>query len=357
MAGLTTRTYKDSYKNVVIIDDSAWTGVKTTMTALKDGAGVSLPLAVSIDSLQVANGKRLRFGNADNYIHNSGAKVLDLTSERVKINGKLVLAAGNNISAASLVGTNLSIANVRGTGAVSGFARIRGTLVSGTTIKAGGTKITNAGVSATAIDIGGTRMNSGGITLPSGGKLLTIGGTGVHSPGTGELQFNVASVGIAIMDSDEFYPKTNEVPTLGKTGYRWSALYSKSVYCNSITASTVDLKGGNYKGALASVTSLKAPTGNVSTLTNKTFNRTNVNGTLAKFTTASAATTKGTLGVFTTASAGTTKGNTGIFETVIGGDMIITSGKFTVENIPTASEGLSYGTVWASSTGVLMIVQ
>jgi len=71
MAGLTTRTYKDSYKNVVIIDDSAWTGVKTTMTALKDGAGVSLPLAVSIDSLQVANGKRLRFGNADNYIHNS----------------------------------------------------------------------------------------------------------------------------------------------------------------------------------------------------------------------------------------------------------------------------------------------
>lgn len=354
MAGLTTRTYKDSYKNVVIIDDSAWTGVKTTMTALKDGAGVSLPLAVSIDSLQVANGKRLRFGNADNYIHNSGAKVLDLTSERVKINGKLVLAAGNNISAASLVGTNLSVANVRGTGAVSGFARIRGTLVSGTTIKAGGTKITNAGVSATAIDVGGTKMNSGGITLPSGGKLLTIGGTGVYSPGTGELQFNIASNGIAIMDSDEFYPKTNEVTALGKTGYRWSALYSKTVYCNSITASTVDLKGGNYKGALASVTSLKAPTGNVSTLTNKTFNGTNVNGTLAKFTTASAATTKGTLGVFTTASAGTVKGTTGSFATASCGDLNVNTGKMTYVNCPVGSAGLAAGTVFVSNNQLML---
>lgn len=341
MAGLTTRTYKDSYKNIVIIGDGSWNGVPSTFTYLKDGAGVSLALAVSADALKVRSGKKLYFGDGGVHILNPDANTIKLVAPKINLDGKVIFEAGNPISAVSAVITDGTFNKIGGN-TISGFTMIKGTTVSGTTLKSGGTKITTAGVSATAASFGTINVGANGIKMTDGGKMLARGGTGIDSPDNGELQFNIASLGFAIMDSDEFYPKTNEGPTLGRAGYRWNALYSKNVYCNGITASTVDLKNGTYKGSLASVTSMKASTGNVSTMTNKTFNGTNVNGTLAKFTTVSAATAKGT---------------TGSFETVIGGDMIITSGKFSFDTIPNSSSGLSTGAVYASSTGVLMIVQ
>jgi len=334
MAGLTTRTYKDSYKNVVILGDAAWTGVQSTLTFLKDGNGTELPLAVSADALKVKSGKLLYFGDSgDVNIYNPDANTLKISAPKIQMYGKVVNPAGAPISAVSIIGTGANITTIRGT-AVSGFTRIKGTTISGTTLKSGSTKVTSGGVSTESMTVGVLNVGANGIKMSDSGKILTSGGTGIFSVSPGQLQFNIASVGKMVMVASKFTPKENEVMKLGETGYRFDSVHTKSVFALNLFASNADIKTGNFLGTLVSATWMKTPTANVSTLTNKTFNGVNVNGTKLVFTTASA-------GYFKGANMGLT-GNASVNNLEIGGEVLL------AKSLPTASAGLATGQLYAS---------
>lgn len=250
MPGLFGRTWKDSYKQLIILGDAAWTGVPATPVRLKDGAGTVTPLYIGVSALKVHTGQKLYFGdNEDKYIFNSTAQILNITAPRVRVTGTLQPEV---LSAAVIKGveaqvTTVAVANITATDTV------RGAIVSGTTIK--GTNITATGrVSAASI--------KGDIVIPSGGNVrLTDGAvifkTGTHINLSGNyMRFVVSGITLALLDTKTFYPNAAGYD-LGKnapTG-RW-----QNLYVASILAKRMDVSMLNAYGGTASLTTIRNTT-------------------------------------------------------------------------------------------------
>lgn len=340
MSGLSAKKWHEAYKNVVILNNPLYTGVRATLCSLCDGASVQLPIAASADQVQVTDGCRVRFGGAGVYLRNSGNASLVLNAARVNVSGKLVIKSGNNISAVSIIAGTVDGATLKATTKIVAPTASFG-LVSGTTIKAGATVINNAGITAASIGIAKMHI-SDDIKMASGKRLFTNGTTGMYSPSAAELHFQIAGNGIMVVLADSFAPKGNEAVALGTATKRFSDGYIKKLYVNGITASTVDLKAGTASGlTLVQTAALKTPAANISLLTAASANAAIFRGTKAVMTTVSGATVKGT-----------NLNMTG--DATFMGALTIAGEKINMANLPTASSGLDAGMLY-NLTGTIKV--
>jgi len=331
MSGLSAKKWHEAYKNVVILNNPLYTGVRATLCSLCDGASVQLPIAVSADQIQVTDGCRVRFGGAGVYLRNSGNASMVLNAARVNVSGKLVIKSGNHVSAVSIIGGTVDGTTIKASTKIVAPTASFG-LASGTTIKAGATVINNAGI--TVASIGVAKMHiSDDIKMASGKKLITNGTTGFYSPSATELHLMISGNGILVVLADSLAPKADEAVSLGTSSERFNNGYIKNLYVNGITASTAIIKDGTFKGSLCSVTAIKTPAANISLLTAASANAAIVRGTKIVMTTVSGVNVKGT-----------TLTMTG--DATVTGDMTITGTKINMANLPTASAGLDAGMLY-----------
>jgi hypothetical protein len=253
MAGLVSRSWKESYKSVIIIEGAS-DGAGATHRQLTDGAGVTIPLFVASGSLRIDSGKKFYFSDTDlnNYIFNSGTNVMNFVAgTRIVVSPRLHVSG--TMSAATIVGGTADI-----TAIIGSTASFKGTVktptVSATTIK--GTTVNVTTVSATTI--------KGGVQTPKGGTFTVASGT---------VKFALSpeySIGLAA-DNKTVAIKANNVAALnvqatkvipGVAGIdmgannaasRWNNIYGASGYYKNLTVSTITVKAGSV-----SVTTLKA---------------------------------------------------------------------------------------------------
>ena len=255
MAGLVSRSWKESYKSVIIISGAS-SGAGTTHQQLTDGAGTTIPLYVASGSLRIESGKKMYFSDTDlnNYIYNSGTGVLNLVAETsINISPKLVVPG--TMSAESVIGSTADIKGlVASTASFKGL--VKAPTVSATTIK--GTTLNMTTVSATTI--------KGGIEIPKGGTFTVALGT-VKFASSPEY-----SIGLAA-DNKTVTIKANNVAAFNVQGTkvipglagidlganaaasRWQNIYGASGFFKNLTVSTITAKGGT-----ASLTTAKGTT-------------------------------------------------------------------------------------------------
>lgn len=224
MSGLTERAFKDSYKNLVIIGDSVWTGVRGTMTNLKDGEGKSLPLAVASNALRVDDGVPLQFG--------SDAVALRSVAGKLDFTGKATIPTASigtlNATTAVIKGSaSVNGAFKAGSASINGNAKVTSISVTNITVK---TKMTVSEVDATIIK--GTISPGSGknVVLDNGAVLMASGYGFYHSSAKSESYFKAAGNNVYAFTNAKLYPL--------KSGYNLGTAASEfeSMYCASIIA-------------------------------------------------------------------------------------------------------------------------
>ena len=260
MAGLTDRSLKDSYKNILIIGDSAWNGVTGTLTQIKDGAGVSLPIKAASNKLRMDNGIPIEFGNVYAFVKNDGNK-LALGGDKVTtvaVSATTIRATTASLASASLTG-NIKAATASFTGAV------KAATVSAKTIKTTGT-VNAVTISATTIK-GSIAPGSGkSISLTGGGKLALADGYDIHNDGDY----------IALTTDDEInhvFRQTAMIPlksgmSIGTTASRYGNLFSASAKFKNMYASFIDVLGNTGRVNVSSVSTKKAKANSISVASN-----------------------------------------------------------------------------------------
>lgn len=334
MAGLQPKYWHEAYKNCIILGNPLYTGMRSTLCSVCDGASVMLPFAVSADTFQMGNGNRFRFGGANVYLRNTGNASLALNAARIIASGRLVLKLGNPISAVSIIGS-VSGATVRVTTRLVVKGQASCVSIIGTNLRAGNTLIKTTGITTASMSVSKMYI-ADDVKMASGKKIYTNGTTGVYSPSTTELHLQISGNGIIVVKSTSLAPKVNENVSLGTNTERYLNGYIKTLYSNGVNASTCDFKAGNFRGSLASVTNLKAHAGNVSLLTVASVNSGVVRGTKSVMSTASSGYLKGT----NMALAGNAS---------VTGDMVVEGDFVQMKNLPTASAGLDSGQLYLSS--------
>ena len=252
MSGLFERSWKDTYKNVVIIDDSTWEGVKSTLTPLKDGNGGELPLSVSAGALMVKDTAPLYFGNRYTYIKYIEEDKLEIKAAAINVIGSggidVPQISASSMKAGSVVATNIRGTNAKFTGTVSAPT------MSATTIKTTG-KVVAGVISALSIKgaIDFTSAPTKSINM-SGGAIVLRGGTQTAANAGGEIVHTVASTAVAKTTTKGFYPNSDKSGDLGGTASRWKNVYAASMVMKNLIASTVQLKGGSIEVSSVDVT-------------------------------------------------------------------------------------------------------
>jgi len=247
MAGLLDRTWKGSYKNLLILGDAVWNGITGTRVQLKDGAGQTTPLYLSASAIGIHTGQKLYFGdNSDKYIYNSDTNTLEITAPKVVVNGTL---KPDVLSAVSIIGTNITGTTIKGAN-VSLSGTIKAVTASSTTVK--GTNFLATGkISGLSIKGDIVVPTGGNIRLPSGGAVILKTGTQITTSGN-YILFTVSTALVALMNDRAFYPNVGNTYDLGKNGGgRWLNLYSASVVTKNTTVSNLTAYGGTASLATA----------------------------------------------------------------------------------------------------------
>lgn len=260
MAGLTARSLKDSYKNILIIGDSAWNGVTGTLTQIKDGNGASLPIQAASNKLRMDNGIPIEFGNVYAFVKNDGNKLA--------LGGDKVVATA--VSANTIKANSISVTSVSATAGIkaataSFTGTVKASTLSATTIKTTGTVVAGT-LSATTIK-GSIAPGSGkSISLTGGGKLALADGYDIHNDGDY----------IALTTDDEInhvFRQTAMIPlksgmSIGTTASRYGNLFSASAKFKNMYASFIDVLGNTGRVNVSSVSTKKAKANSISVASN-----------------------------------------------------------------------------------------
>ena len=240
MAGLAARSWKDSYKNVIIIGDSTWTGVTGTLQQLKDGNGVALPLLISSNALRIPGGLKLYFHDQYKYIFNPDNNTIEVVAPRFVVPAIVT----NTIEVASVYVGDGTIATLHG-GAGTFTGKVLASTLSANSIKTTG-KV-----------IAGT-LSANTLKGAFEGSLGTKGGAIAFTTGGGEKM--AASVGIAYIytasQARVAIDKTRVIPVLtdmnlGTAASKWKNLYAGSAFFTNMTSTRVVVTGGTAKGLSA----------------------------------------------------------------------------------------------------------
>ena len=90
MASLTNQKVKDSYEQILHVDNDGG-GTTTTLREVKDGDnGTTFGFKISTNALSITSTNQLQFGDTGTYIYQSADGVLDLVSDtEIELNGAL----------------------------------------------------------------------------------------------------------------------------------------------------------------------------------------------------------------------------------------------------------------------------
>jgi len=259
MAGLTERTWKESYKNIVIIGGDDWEGVPSVYTPLIDGLGESLPMSVSADGLMIGAGMKLVFGtNAAVRIDNVAADEMHLRApDKIHLATDKTVVDGILSMVGELVASHIEAENISATdGEFSGKMNV-------STLSAKGIKTTGtvqAGIlSATTIkgSIDFSESESKEINM-SDGTIVLGGGNRIANNASGQ-DFYVASNKILRLINTALFPFTGAI-NLGKSASRYGTVYAATAILKNLTVSNVDINGGAVNvSTVAALVDVTAP--------------------------------------------------------------------------------------------------
>lgn len=263
MAGLESRSFKESYKSVIIISGAS-SGAGEVHQQLTDGAGTTIPLYVASGSIRIESGKKMYFADTDlkNYIYNSGTGVLNLVAEdSVNISPKLIVPGTASI--ASLFVSEAAVTSIKG-GTASFTGEIKAPTINATTVRATTVSVTT--LSATTIK-GNFDTTKGGAFKVASGNVQFGDVTDAYKIGLGESKtVDITAETVKTMRVG----KTKVIPGVGgidlganAAASRWQNIFGASAFHKNLTASTVTVKGGaasltTAKGTTASFKVVKA---------------------------------------------------------------------------------------------------
>jgi len=246
MAGLAARAWKDSYKNVIIIGDTTWTGVTGTLQQLKDGNGVALPLLISSNALRIPDGLKLYFHDQYKYFYNPDANTIEVVSPIFKVPKVYV----NHVSAVSILVTSGTIGICKGT--TGRFTKN----ITASTVSAAGFKTTGKIIAGT---LSGTTIKGtfeGAIGTKGGGIAFTTGGGEKMAASPKSLFFYTASNKLITLNETKLFPVIADM-SLGSTASKWKNIYTGSAFFTNMTATRIVTTGGMAKG-LSSMSAISA---------------------------------------------------------------------------------------------------
>ena len=246
MAGISNKTFQEIYKNAILLV-SGWGGVNGTPKQIMDGAGTTIPLYLSSNSVKIGDTKPLYIGdNNDKFIRNTNS-----TTTRV-VTPYLILSAlktvANDLSAASIAVVSADIATLHGAN-VTLTGMMKSGTVSATTVKSTGTAVFGT-MSATTIK--GTFNNAGKggtVNLRTGSGALVFASAPDYKIGLGtdakSIVFTINSTSVVkVLESGLIPTKLGINCGANTAASRWRNLYAASAFFKSMTASTGTVKAG-----------------------------------------------------------------------------------------------------------------